>query len=56
MPRRVIEFNVSLTELPQFRRLVAFLREIADLADERPDPELSACVDRVHDDLRAMRD
>lgn len=49
-----IRANVTLTELPHFRRLVAFLEDAERLADARVDLELQDLVKRAREDLLGM--
>lgn len=49
MPDHVI--TMSLTELPQFRRLVDFAQAVERHADEECDVALQALVYDLHDDL-----
>lgn len=49
-----LELTLSLTEAQQFRRLVAFVREVDEHADEECDVALQALVHTLHDDLRDM--
>ena len=43
--------SVSLTETPQFRRLIAFVVEVKVHADATSDEELAAMVEQLHRDL-----
>lgn len=49
------EINLSLTEMPQFRRLVDFARAVENHADAECDIALQELVRELHDDLREMR-
>jgi hypothetical protein len=46
--------NVSLTEMAHFRRLVGFLRDVEEHADEQCDVTLQALVHEVRDDLARL--
>lgn len=46
--------EVSLTEMPEFERLVQFLRDAEDLARVNADDELATLVDQTRTDLLEM--
>lgn len=46
--------NFSVTEMPHFRRLVNFMVDVEQLADERCDLELHDLVEEARDDLLQM--
>jgi len=53
MPRNV-DVSVSVTELPQFRRLVQFVSEVEEYAEFRQDEELDALAQAAKADLLEM--
>ena len=46
--------SMSLTEMPQYRRLVAFVREVEEWAEVSEDEVLSALVENLEGDLLEM--
>ncbi len=56
MAQEVTTVTFSMTEVPHFTRLVAFLEDAGDLAHVNADEELEALVDRCRTDLLALLD
>jgi hypothetical protein len=54
MPRS-IPVKVTCTEMPQYRRLVDLLAEVAEHAEDTGDTDLQAIVAQTLDDLADMR-
>lgn len=52
--RREMRIDISMTEVPQYRRLIEFLADVSLHADTAGDPELDALVDGVREDLMRM--
>ena len=48
--------SLSLTEMPQYRRLVEFVAEVADYAEMTDNRELAEAVEKLRADLMAMSD
>ena len=48
--------SLSLTEMPQYRRLVEFVAEVAEYAAETGDEELAVKVERLRAELMALTD
>ena len=46
--------SLSLTETPQYRRLVQFIGEVSEYAQETNDAALADIVERLRADLMAM--
>lgn len=46
-----LHVEITATEMPHFRRLVEFVEQVEQLADERCDLELQDLVEAVRDDL-----
>ena len=49
-----MKLSLSLTETPQYRRLVQFIGEVAEYAAETNDSELAAIVERLRGDLMRL--
>lgn len=49
-------FTLSMTELPQFGRLVEFVVEVNELAERNDDRELQDLVEELKSDLLFMPD
>ena len=47
-----LELKISVTELPQFERLVRFASEVEGYAREESDPWARASLQQLVDDLR----
>jgi hypothetical protein len=50
-PSRSVSVHISLTERPQFRRLVRFLEEMESLGRINADEEIQGMVDECRADL-----
>jgi hypothetical protein len=53
--RMPLRAEIAATEMPQYRRLVGFLQQVAVYADQECDPGLRATVDSCTLDLLRMR-
>jgi len=55
MASREIHVEISITETPQFRRLIDFIHDVEDYADEIEDVDLAEIIDRLRADLAGYR-
>jgi uncharacterized glyoxalase superfamily metalloenzyme YdcJ len=55
MAVREVRFSVSVTEVPQFRRLVEFVADVEGYARLAYDHDLMRMVEELREDLRDLR-